>query len=240
MDNQTLIAKQTMEPVDDDEVVMEAPKKVTDDEMKEIVDTVIYKHLDTIGSEYKLVKMKTLLKVVTTKLNEDNIHFDVDEDQIKPKIENAFSVWQENYINKKRRMHDSNPKSGQSDAKKPKYDTDHSGSKESDATMIEPFKPVTLGFKRPEKQVEQSPISIMRSDRKKKDLLNSWGYDASLQLYQKTMKNHQTKAVYTYIMDNFWVNAKKDHPEWNLDSYEVKANDWNREHESYRNQKKKK
>jgi hypothetical protein len=274
MDNQTLIANQTMESEDDDEVVMKPPKKVTDDEMKEIVDTVIYKHLDTIGSKYDLETTRSLLSVVKEKLNQDNIHFHVKGDDLIQKIRDAFNAWANNYINKKRPMDDSDPKSEQSGAKKPKFDTDQqmqdaerpmddsdpkseqsgakkpkfdtdqqmqdadSGSKESDATMIEPFKPVKLDFKRPDKQVVQSPISIMRSDPKKKDLLNSWAYDASLQLYQDTKKNHQIKAVYTHIMDKFWENAKKDHPEWNLASYEVKANDWNLEHESFRNEKK--
>jgi hypothetical protein len=246
MDNQTLIANQTMEPVDDDEVVMKPPKKVTDGEMKEIVDTVIYKHLDTIGSNYDLETTRSLLSVVKEKLNQDNIHFHVKADDLIQKIRDAFNAWAKDYINKKRPMDDSAPKSEQSDAKKQKIDPDQqmqdadSGSEESDATMIEPFKPVKLGFKRPDKQVEQSPISIMRSDRKKEDLLTSWGYDASLQLYQKTKKNHQTKAVYTHIMDKFWENAKKDHPEWNLASYEDAATKWNLEHESFRNQKKKK
>ena len=235
MDNQTLIAKQTMDPVDDDEVVMKAPKEVTDDEMKEIVDTVIYKHLDTIGSKYNLETTKTLLKVVNTKLNEDNIKFDVDEDEIKPKIKNAFNAWAMNYINKKRPMDDSDPKSEQSDAKKPKYDTNQ---QMEDADSV--FKPAQITFlKKLDKKVRQSPMSMIRNDPEKKVLLASWAYDASLTLFNENGKNAHINTVYAYIMDNYWEDAKKN-PELDLTSYEEKANDWNNKYKSERDQKKKK
>jgi len=235
MDNQTLIANQTMESEDDDEVVMKAPKKVTDDEMQTIVDTVIYKHLDDKGPKYIDVTTRSLLSVVKEKLNQDNIHFDVDEDEIKPKIKNAFTVWQENYINKKRPMDDSDPKSEQADAKKQKINPDE---QMEDADSV--FKPAQITFlKKLDKKVKQSPMSMIRNDPNKKDLLASWAYDASLHLFNETKKNPHMNTVYAYIMDNYWEDAKNN-PDLDLASYEKEAKNWNDKYESERAQKKKK
>jgi hypothetical protein len=254
MDNQTLIANQTMEPVDDDEVVMKPPKKVTDDEMKEIVDIVIHKYLNDESPDYATESTNSLLAVVKSKLNEDNIGFNVKADNLIQKIRDAFNAWAENhinkehrmddsvpksepenYINKKRPMDDSVPKSEQADAKKPKYDTNQ---QMEDADSV--FKPAQITFlKKLDKKVKQSPMSMIRNDPKKKDLLASWAYDASLSLFNETGKNPHMNTVYAYIMDNYWEDAKNN-PDLDLASYEVKADKWNTMYESERAQKKKK
>jgi hypothetical protein len=221
----------------------EAPKEVTDDEMKEIVDTVIYKYLDDKSPDYTSESTRSLMSVVTSKLNEDNIDYDGKKKTLIQMIKLSFNVWEKNYT-KKRRIQDSDPKSEQSDAKKPKYDTDQqmedadSGSEESDETKKEPFKPVQLFFKRPDKKVEQSPISMMRNDPTKMKVLASWAHTASFEVWYPTGKNPTTKTVCKYIMENIWEKCKKGDPKLDLAAYEKEANDWNREHESFRNEKK--
>ena len=94
-------------------------------------------------------------------------------------------------------------------------------------------------MKKLDKKVKQSPMSMIRNDPKKKDLLASWAYDASLHLFNEKKKNPHMNTVYAYIMDNYWENAKNN-PDLDLASYEVEADKWNKMYESERAQKKKK